>query len=152
MFKFRLQRVLEMKQQTEQDAALRLAEARGEEEAALLERQRLELARDQGLERVATAAGAQSIGHLQNFRFLVDRLNDGIAAAEADLQAASAQVQERMEEYSSAYRDRHMLDRLRARALETHRSEEVQQDRKLMDSVALARFLRTRGARPAGGG
>ena len=152
MFKFRLQRVLEMKQQSEQDAALRLAEARGDEEAALLERQRLELARDQGLERVATAAGAQSIGQLQNFRFLVDRLNEGIAAAEADLQAASAQVQERMEEYSSAYRDRHMLDKLRARALETHRSEEVQQDRKLMDSVALARFLRTRGARPAGGG
>lgn len=152
MFKFRLQRVLELRQQEEQDAASRLAEARRGEQAALLERSRLEAARDEGLEHAAGMPGRQPIGQLQNLRFLVDRLNEEIATADQDLQSASAQVQERLDEYSVAFRDRHMLDKLRARALETHRNEEVQQDRKLMDSVALARFLRTRAANPTKGG
>ncbi len=145
MFKFRLQRVLEMRTQTEQDAATRLAEARTSEEAATLERQRLEAARDEGMMKAASAAAAQpTIGQLQNFRFLVDRLNDEIAAAQVDAEAAAADVQERLQEYSSAFRDRHMIDKLREKAFESHRSEEAQADRKLMDSVALARFLRSR--------
>lgn len=147
MFKFRLQRVLEMRQQTEQDAATALAEARSTEEAALLERLRLEAARDEGMEKAATSAAAQpKIGQLQNLRFLVERLNEEIEAAQQDVEAAAAQVQEKLEEYSTAFRDRHMIDKLREKAFETHRSEEVQADRKVMDSVALARFIRTRGA------
>ena len=41
------------------------------------------------------------------------------------------------------------IDKLREKALVGHRNEEVQADRKLMDSVALARFIRSRAARSA---
>ena len=150
MFKFRLQRVLEMRVQTEQDAATRLAAARSEEEAALLERLRLEAASDQGIERAASSAGEQpKIGQLQNLRFLVERLNDEIEFAQQEVDAAAEDVREKLEEYSTAFRDRRMIDKLREKALETHRNEEVQADRKTMDSVALARFLRTRALKAA---
>src|SRR5690606_447867 len=111
MFKFRLQRVLEMRAQTEQEAATRLAAARSGEEAALQERVRLEAARDEGLAQAASSAAlAPSVGQLQNLRFLVDRLNQEIAAAQLEVEAASEDVRERMVEYSTAFRDRHMID------------------------------------------
>ena len=150
MFKFRLQRVLEMRQQSEQDAATRLATARSEEEAATLERMRLEEARDQGIVRAAGAVAEQpKIGQLQNFRFLVERLNDEIEVAQAGVDAAAEGVRERLEEYSAAFRERRMIDKLREKALESHRNEEVQTDRKAMDSVALTRFIRARAVRQA---
>lgn len=150
MFKFRLQRVLEMRVQSEQDAATRLAAARSEAEAALVERLRLEEARDQGIEHASASAGMQSrIGQLQNIRFLVERLNDEIEVAQQEVEAAAEGVRERLEEYSSAFRERRMIDKLREKALETHRSEEVQADRKAMDSVALSRFIRARAVRRA---
>jgi flagellar protein FliJ len=148
MFRFRLQRVLEMRVQSEQDAANRLAAARSEEETARLEQLRLEVARDEGIARAAGAVGAGQIGHLQNFRFLVERLNEEIQLAQQEVEAAEEGVRVRLEEYSSAFRDRRMIDKLREKALETHRNEEVQADRKAMDSVALTRFIRARAVRP----
>lgn len=150
MFKFRLQRVLEMRVQTEQEAASALAEARSSEEAKQLERLRLEAARDEGMAKAASVASTQpTVGQLQNLRFLVERLNDEIEAAQLEVDVAAAEVQEKLADYSNAFRDRHMIDKLREKALETHRSEEVQADRKVMDSVALSRFLRKRGAAQA---
>lgn len=150
MFKFRLQRVLDMRVQSEQDAATRLAAARSEADAALLERLRLEAARDQGIEHASVSTGMQpKVGQLQNLRFLVERLNDEIEVAQQEVEAAAEGVRERLEEYSSAFRERHMIDKLREKALETHRSEEVQADRKAMDSVALSRFIRARAVRRA---
>jgi flagellar export protein FliJ len=89
------------------------------------------------------------VGQLQNLRFLVERLNDEIEVAQQEVEAAAEGVRERLEEYSSAFRERHMIDKLREKALETHRSEEVQADRKAMDSVALSRFIRARAVRRA---
>ena len=150
MFRFRLQRVLDMRVQSEQDAATRLAAARSEAEAAVMERLRLEEARDQGIEHASASAGTQpKIGQLQNIRFLVERLNDEIEVAQQEVEAAAEGVRERLEEYSSAFRERRMIDKLREKALESHRSEEVQADRKAMDSVALTRFIRARAVRRA---
>src|SRR5690606_31179471 len=141
MFRFRLQRVLDMRVQNEQDAASRLAAARSEEEAAVQERVRLEAARDEGIERAAASASAQpTVGQLQNLRYLVDRLNDEIEVVQHDVDTAAEGVRERLNEYSEAFRDRQMIDRLRDREMEAHRYEETQTDRKLMDSVALTRF------------
>ena len=151
MFKFRLQRVLEMRQQSEQDAATRLAAARSEEEAALLAKLRLEAVRDEGVELAAGAGSGQAkIGQLQNFRFLVERMNDEIDVAQQEVEAAAEGVRERLEEYSAAFRERRMIDKLREKALESHRNEEVQTDRKAMDSVALTRFIRARAVRQSG--
>ena len=146
----RLLAMLQYRGFVRQDAATRLVSARTEEEAALLERLRLEAVRDEGMLRATAPAGEQpKIGQLQNLRFLVERLNDEIEVAQQEVEAAAEGVRERLEEYSSAFRERHMIDKLREKALETHRSEEVQADRKAMDSVALSRFIRARAVRRA---
>ncbi|HEX6925013.1 MAG TPA: flagellar export protein FliJ [Longimicrobiaceae bacterium] len=148
MFRFRLQRVLDLRVQSEQEAATRLAEARSEEEAARQERLRLEAARIEGMEKAAAASSlSPTIGQLQNLRFLVDRLTQEIAATEDEIAAAEADVREKLEAYSTAFRERQMIDKLREKALDAHRDEETNADRKLMDSVAIARFVRTRATR-----
>ena len=62
MFKFRLQRVLEMRIKTEEDAATRLADARTGEAAAREACASLEDARDEGMRRAAPSSGRPSVG------------------------------------------------------------------------------------------
>ena len=145
MFKFRLQRVLELRQKSEEEAATRLAEARGGEAAARQTFATLQDAREEGLRKAAPSSGRPSVGDLQNLRFLVDRIDEHMDVAHQEAEAAAQQVLARMDEFSIAFRDRRMLDRLHDKALESYRVEEVQEDRKLMDSIALTRFLRSRG-------
>lgn len=148
MFRFRLQRVLDLRVQSEQEAATRLAEARSEEEAARQERVRLEAARTEGMEKAAAATSlSPTVGQLQNLRFLVERLTQEIAATDDEIAAAEADVRQKLEAYSTAFRERQMIDKLREKALDAHREGEADADRKLMDSVALARFVRGRAAR-----
>lgn len=150
-FRFRLQRVLDMRQKTEEAAATRLADARREEEAAREAVAQMQSARDHGMQAAAPAAGTASIGQLQNLRFLVERLNHEVDQAEREVDEAGRQVDQRLEEFSTAFRDRKVLDRLRERALESWKGEEVQADRQAMDNIALARFVRSRGKTPGKG-
>lgn len=150
-FRFRLQRVLDMRQKSEEAAATRLADARREEEQAREAVAQMQSARDQGMQAAAPAAGTASIGQLQNLRFLVERLNDEVDQAEREVDEAGRQVGQRLEEFSNAFRDRKVLERLRERALESWKGEEVQADRQAMDNIALARFVRSRGKTPGKG-
>lgn len=150
-FRFRLQRVLDMRQKSEEAAAMRLADARREEEQARDAVAQMQSARDQGMQAAAPATGTASIGQLQNLRFLVERLNHEVDQAEREVDEAGRQVGQRLEEFSNAFRDRKVLDRLRERALETWKGEEVQADRQAMDNIALARFVRSRGKTPGKG-
>jgi flagellar FliJ protein len=147
MFRFRLQRVLDLRQQREQEVATQLAEARSAEERARLAAEELLRARDRGAE-VATRAQSRqlSAGQLQNLRYVVERMTDhaNLAAAEAD--TARQKVDECMVEFTVAFRDRKVLDRLREREMDDWRAGEVQADRRLMDDIALARFVRKGGA------
>jgi flagellar FliJ protein len=151
MFRFRLQRVLDLRQQREQEVATQLAEARSAEERARLAAEELLRARDRGAEIATSAQSRQlSAGELQNLRYVVERMTDqaNLAAAEAD--TAREKVNACMVEFTVAFRDRKVLDRLRDREMDDWRAGEVQADRRLMDDIALARFVRKGGASQGG--
>ena len=147
MFKFRLQRVLQWKEQREQEKATELATARQEREAAREKCASLQGARDEGMTRVSQMATASpTIGELRNLRLLVDRLNDAIETAHEEAEAAEVQVRERMAEYTAAFQERKVLDRLREKGEEAWAMEEAEADRRLMDSVALNGFVQKQAA------
>lgn len=150
MFKFRLQRVLQWKEQREQERATELATAQQGREAALERCESLRGARDEGMTRVAQVATASpTIGELRNLRLIVDRLNDAIEDAHQEAEVAEAEVRERMAAYTVAFQERKVLDRLREKGLESWAMEEAEADRRLMDSVALNGFVQRQAAESA---
>jgi len=142
VFKFRLQRVLELRARKERDAAMALVSAEESAEAARAERARLDLARQELAARrtVNTPSAALSVGELRNLGFLLERLDEQVTVAQSAASAAEAAVEERREELRTAYQGRRTLDRLRERHLEGHRAAEAAADRQLMDEIALTRF------------
>lgn len=149
MFRFRLQKVLELREQNEQDAAARLSAARGEAERARDAAAALQAVRRAGAEKMQSAHGAQaSAGLLQHLNFVLQQLDQHIVAADNVCGAAEAKERKSLADYTLAYRDRRVLDTLRERHKDAWRAGEVQADRKEMDSVALSqRTLRMGGAR-----
>jgi flagellar export protein FliJ len=152
MFKFRLQRVLDLRERKERDAATALVTAEEHADGARQERARLELARQElaarGTPRPATQA--RSVGELRNIGFLLERLDERVAVAATEAAAAEAAVAERRGELQLAFRDRRTLDRLKERHLEGYRAAEAAADRTLMDEIALTRFTQG-GAHGAAG-
>jgi flagellar FliJ protein len=143
MFQFRLQRILDMRQQREQAVAGELAEARGSEERARLAAEALVKARNEGAESASRAQTLQlSAGQLQNLRYVVERMSDHVRVATEDAETARVNVDRCMVEFTTAFRNRKVLDRLRDRALTGWKADEVQADRRLMDEIALSRFSR----------
>jgi flagellar export protein FliJ len=147
MFKFRLQRVLELKEMREQASATRLSDARtGEEEARRRCADLEELRVDHAARGARVQTATPTIGQLQNLRFLVERLNDQIEQAYDDADAAERNVQQCMEEFTVAFKERKVLDRLRDRARDGWAAGEISADRELMDGIALTGFARARSA------
>ncbi|MDF1504972.1 flagellar export protein FliJ [Roseisolibacter sp. H3M3-2] len=150
MFRFKLQRVLDLRARKERDAATALAAAQAEAEAAREAQRRLEATRAE-LAQQATPGAAPSVGALRNLGFLLERLDEQVAgAAEASATAAGA-VSAREDALRAAFRDRRTLDRLKEKHEGAWRAGEIAQDRALMDEIALTRFT-TQGqaARAAG--
>lgn len=151
MFQFRLQRILDMRQKREQAVAGKLAEARTAEERARLAAEELERARAAGAESASLAQSRQlSAGQLQNLRYVVDRMGDHVRFANQEADAAREQAERALVEFTAAFRERKVLDRLRDRQEEGWRSDELHADRRLMDEVALTRFVRKGGRNGAG--
>lgn len=141
MFKFRLQRVLDLRARTEEDAAIRLAAAREAAEQARAAYERLEATRRASRAQAQPAAGtAASVGELQYQQFVVERLDEHLAEAHRTAEAAEGEARQRLEQLTAAMQDRRVLDKLRERHLEAWRSAETQAERVSMDAVALARF------------
>lgn len=147
MFRFRLQRILDMRQKREQAIAVQLAEARSSEENARLAAEALERARDEG---AVSASRAQSrnlsAGQLQNLRYVVDRMGDHVRFAAQEADQARDNADRKLVEFTAAFRDRKVLARLRERALDGWRADEVKADRRVMDEIALSRFARRNGS------
>ena len=143
MFRFRLQRVLDLRERTEQEAAGRLADARERADAASRACQTLEAIQTDSRARLAAFPGnARSVGELQHADLLLDQLGQQVAHARDALRAAEGRVEQSLAEYTAAFQERRVLDRLRERHLDNWRSGEVQADRMTMDDVALAKFGR----------
>ena len=141
MFRFRLQRVLELRERKERDAATALAAAQEQVELARTEEERLAAARD-ALAAAASApeSEAASIGELRTLRYLLGRLDERVSSAASATTTAEHEAAQRQDELRAAFRDRRTLDRLRERHEESWRAAEVAADRQLMDEIALTRF------------
>lgn len=140
MFHFRLQQVLDLREQQERHLATQLAAAMGAERAA---KDALDELR---AERAASAEGAlngksHSVGELANVAFIMQQLDGQIACANDMVSAANDSVTQVQEALTAAFKDRRVLDRLRERHQETYRVTTEQTDRRAMDDIALSRFV-----------
>src|SRR5688500_3826195 len=154
MFRFRLQRVLELRERKERDAATALVTAREQLERAREEEERLAAARDalaaQALAAQAAShggasageapSGGASVGALRTLHFLLGRLDERVASAASETTTAEHAAAQRHDELRAAFRDRRTLDRLRERHEESWRSAAAAADRNQMDEIALTRF------------
>src|SRR5687767_2150898 len=130
MFRFRLQRVLELRERKERDAATALVTAREQLERAREEEERLAAARDalaaQALSHGGASAGeapsgGASVGALRTLHFLLGRLDERVASAASETTTAEHAAAQRHDELRAAFRDRRTLDRLRERHEESWR-------------------------------
>jgi flagellar FliJ protein len=143
LFKFRLQRVLELRELREQQTATRLAEARTVADAAREATRALEDLRTESVDRLTRthAAGAPA-GELRNVSYVLESLNRKIEEANNRVHVAEEQVRGLADEFSAAVRDRRVLDMLRHRRHDEWKSSEASADRQAMDGIALNRFMR----------
>jgi flagellar export protein FliJ len=150
VFKFPLQRVLELREKAEQEKASGLAAARAQAESAQRAYALLSEVRRAGSEQLATAHGARSIGELQHLSYVLDRLDDRLAAAGEACRAAEQGAAASLGEFTLAVQERRVIEKLRLRRHEVWSAAEAQAERAAMDGVALSQFVQRGAARAAG--
>ena len=138
-FRFRLQRVLELREKKEEEQARRLAAAKDDAERARDAQSLLEGVRGAERDRLS-GPQALSVGELQHSAFLLECLDGHIAGAAAATSAAADAVRLAERDLVAAFRDRHVLDRLREKHAGAFRAADAAHDRATMDSIALARY------------
>lgn len=144
-FHFRLQRVLELREKSEQARAQTLHAAN--EHADEQRRQQDAMAALRGLQRDSLEAASRGVitaGELQHLTFIIDQLDDRLVRAADDVDAAERLVAEAQLALQLASRDRRVIDRLRERHVERWQDAEQHRDRQHMDEIALSRFTRKR--------
>lgn len=145
MFRFRLQRVLELREEHEQARARELASAQDAADAARREQDALAALRDSSRDELEAAhAETPRVGHLHQLGFVLQSLDQRVERATETVHAADGVVDAAQRALVDAARDRQVLDRLKERHAEAWRAEEAQKDRLQMDEIALARFGRTK--------
>ncbi len=148
MFKFRLQRILELRQQAEQARARELVSARDDADVAREAQKTIEELHTTS--RAQTNAAQQAtprVGHLQQLGIVLQSLDARVAQAGEEVRAADDVVVSAQRVLEDAARDRRILDRLKDRHAEQWTADAAQKDRLGMDEVALARFTRTADVR-----
>jgi flagellar export protein FliJ len=157
MFRFRLQRVLDLRARSERDAATALVSAQDVETAARAAEARLQASRAELAERMtlgmaggaAAPAGSARVGELRNMNVLLEHLDRHVSSASAQSAEAARSVQAREDALRAAYRERRTLDRLKERHQEQWQSDAAAADRTLMDEIALTRFTRPAAGAPS---
>ena len=154
MFRFRLQRILELRERKQRDAATALASAQLDADQAREAQARLAAARATLAESTvpgapSAPADAASVGTLRNLHFLLAQLDSHVASAASAADVAAQAVAKRQDELRTAFQERRTLDRLRERHEETWRATLSATDRQQMDEIALTRFTQS-GTRMTG--
>jgi flagellar FliJ protein len=142
MFRFRLQRVLELRERHERDAATALTRARDAAEAARRDAAALAAARAELAARGRRGrAGRRAGGGAAQPRLPRSTAwTSAWPSAGAAVRAAEGAVGEREGALRAAFRDRRTLDRLRERHQDAWRAGAAAADRQAMDEIALTRF------------
>lgn len=148
-FKFRLQRLLDLRQKKEHEAASAVAAARNKAEAATLREEHLVTQRDATRQELLPAEGQTvRVAELHEIAFLVRALDDRVQDAHKASVAAERSVQEKLEELGDAMRDRRILDRLKDRRTEEWRTEDARIERETMDAIARDRYTDSKKPSP----
>src|SRR5688500_3933548 len=115
MFKFSLQRILELKARREEAAAMELARIRTAADLAVEACQILEATREEGLRQRAGAS--QTVGELRNAGYVIQRLDERIQHARVEARQAEEKVKVSLVDFTAASQERRVLDRLKERHL-----------------------------------
>jgi flagellar FliJ protein len=142
-FKFRLQRILELREQHEQAKARELAAAQNVAEEAAQTKDALAALRADSHAQVHEAARSETrVGHLHQLGTVLASLDERLVVATDVCMEADAGVHKAKQILEEAARDRRVLDRLKERHTGVWRAEEAARDRVQMDEVALTQFAR----------
>ena len=145
MFKFRLQRVLELREKDEQDKARSLAAAEeGAERARASRDQLMRMQEESRAELMAAQTGMPRVGHLQQLNIVLISLEQRLIQANEAVAGAEQIVADARGALEIAARDRQVLDRLKEKHEQVWRTGELHADRQQMDEIALTRFARGR--------
>lgn len=142
-FKFRLQQVLDLREQHEKQVAAKLAEAETAADEARVAHRALETIRQSGSQALHTAhASEPTIGQLKTIGYVIEQLNQHIVDAQSRVEIAEALVSQARTDLTSALQARRVLSRLRDRHFANWRVEDNAQELRQMDELALSRFTR----------
>jgi flagellar FliJ protein len=145
MFRFRLQRVLELREEREQAKARELMNAEGEANVARSEHDRLQQLHSASRAQLSSAHQAEpTVGHLHHLGFILNALDERLNQAAEVVQEAEGVVSQARTSLDDAARDRRVMDRLKDKHADAHRGVESHRDRLQMDEIALGRFTRQR--------
>lgn len=145
MFRFRLQRVLELREKREQAQAIQLAKAEETASAARSTRDELQALHAASRAQITSAHRTEpTVGHLNHLGYVLSELDQRLGQASQVVTKAEGVVSEARVSLEEAARDRRVLDRLKEKHTDAFRTEASHRDRVEMDEVALARFTRQR--------
>jgi flagellar export protein FliJ len=152
LFKFPLQRLLDLRAKRQDEIARQLAQARAAADTTRATHDELAAARTAGQAQLSEAQTSEmTVGDIASRAFALTQLDQRIAAASDALRAAEAHVDQVHTALTGAVQDKQVLDRLRERMLEAYRSAESHKDRTTMDAIALQRFAQSNGASQTNG-
>jgi flagellar FliJ protein len=148
-FRFRLQKVLELKEKSERSAASELARVQELADQARQSHAALAAMRHSGNEQMASAQGTlPTVGQLQNMGFVLAQLDQHVDQAANGAATAQSVVDGARAELTAAHQARRVLDRLRDRRRDEWQTAESQADLASMDSLALTRFTKSNSQLP----
>ena len=140
-FKFRLQRLLDLRELAEREAAIALATAQNAEAEARREKDAIVALRSTTREHLLPPAGSQCrVAELRQISMLLERLDVGKAQAEYKVSKAENQVQQKQVQLGETVTNRRVLDRLKERQRESWRVADDRAQRTVMDDIGRARF------------
>lgn len=146
MFRFRLQKVLDLRERLEQEKARGLVAAEEVATQARDTRDTLRVLKNTSRAELSAAHDVQPrVGHLQQLGMVLSSLEERLDLADQKVSEAEEGVHAARCELELAARDRQMLDRLKDRHETEFRLTERHRDRVEMDEVAISRFARKGG-------
>lgn len=145
MFRFRLQKILELREQRERESAARLTAARDEAAVARNAHTALVNLREESIRGVESGGTVRrAVGELRSVGLVVEELNRQVEEARGLVEASDENVRRRLTEFANALSERRAIDLLRDRQHEEWKADEADRDRKTMDNVATSRFAHQR--------
>jgi flagellar export protein FliJ len=143
-FKFRLQRVLELREEAERARAVALNSAQGEAAAARAARDTIAQAQTAGQQTLSQASNSGStVGALQQMQYVLTALDSRLQIADSGVITADSLVRRAQDELRSAFQARHALQTLREKQEFEHQSTTRTVEQTEMNEIALTRFHNT---------